>query len=59
MNKFCPFINGECRKDCVFRIHETAADADTITVCRLVLSTAVNSDLCDIIISEKEQENAQ
>lgn len=54
MNTFCPFINGECRKDCVFRIREISADKETLTVCRLVSTTATNFDLCDMIIREKQ-----
>lgn len=54
MNTFCPFINGECRNDCVFRIRKTSADEETLTVCRLVSTTATNFDLCDIIIREKQ-----
>lgn len=54
MNTFCPFINGECRKDCVFRIREISADKETLTVCRLVSTAATNFDLCDIIIHEKQ-----
>lgn len=57
MNTFCPFLKDVCRTDCVFRVRETSADEETITVCRLVSSAAVNSELCDIIINEKNSEN--
>lgn len=57
MNTFCPFLKDVCRTDCVFRVRETSADEETITVCRLVSSAAINSDLCDIIIKEKNSEN--
>lgn len=53
-NNFCPFINGECRKNCVFRTREISVDAETQTVCRLVSATAANFDLCDIIIRDKQ-----
>ncbi len=53
MNTFCPFLKDACRTDCVFRVREISADEETITVCRLVSSAAVNSELCDIIIKEK------
>lgn len=54
-NTFCPFIDGQCRTDCVFRIREMSADSETFTVCRLVSAAATNYDLCDKIIKEKEQ----
>lgn len=57
MNTFCPFLKDACRTDCVFRVREISADKETITVCRLVSSAAVNSELCDIIIKEKNSEN--
>lgn len=57
MNTFCPFLKDACRTDCVFRVREISADEETTTVCRLVSSAAVNSDLCDIIIKEKSSEN--
>lgn len=57
MNTFCPFLKDVCRTDCVFRVRETSADEETMTVCRLVSSAAVNSELCDIIIKEKNSEN--
>lgn len=57
MNTFCPFLKDACRTDCVFRVCETSADEETITVCRLVSSAAVNSELCNIIIKEKNSEN--
>jgi hypothetical protein len=57
LNTFCPFLKDACRTDCVFRVRETSADEETITVCRLVSSVAINSDLCDIIIKEKSSEN--
>lgn len=59
MNTFCPFINGNCRDDCVFRIHETTADEETITVCRLVSSCGTNSALCDLLIRKQDLENEQ
>lgn len=55
MNAFCPFLKGECRSDCVFRIREISADSETLTVCRLVSTAATNFDLCDKIIKEKEK----
>ena len=57
MNSFCPFLKDACRTDCVFRVRGISADEKTITVCRLVSSAAVNSELCDIIIKEKNSEN--
>ena len=57
MNSFCPFLKDACRTDCVFRVREISADEETITVCRLVSSAAVNSELCDIIIKGKNSEN--
>lgn len=57
MNTFCPFLKDVCRTDCVFRVRETSADEETMTVCRLVSSVAINTDLCDIIIKEKSSEN--
>ena len=48
MNTFCPFINGECRKDCVFRLErQRSQDESRITVCQLATSTAVSEALCD------------
>ena len=55
MNAFCPFLKGECRSDCVFRIREISADSETLTVCRLVSTAATNFTLCDILIKEKEK----
>lgn len=55
MNTFCPFLKDECRSECVFRIRQTVVDSETITVCRLVSAATINSELCDIIIREKEE----
>ena len=55
MNTFCPIIKDECRADCVFRTRKAYADSETETVCRLVSTAAINYDLCDIIIREKEE----
>ena len=55
MNTFCPFINGDCRSDCVFHIRKTTADKETLTVCRLVSSAGVSEILCDTLLEEKEK----
>lgn len=57
MKSFCPFINGECRSDCVFHIRRQAVDADRITECLLVAGISSNDELCDIIIREKESKS--
>lgn len=57
MKSFCPFINGECRSDCVFRIRSRSADTGELTECLLVASISSNDELCDIIIREKESKS--
>ena len=57
MKSFCPFINGECRSDCVFHIRKRAVDAEKITECLLVAGISANDELCDIIIKEKQSKS--
>lgn len=54
----CPFINGQCREDCVFRLKRKVASENGTTVCRLVISTETSEHLCDILI-QKNQEKTQ
>lgn len=39
MKNFCPFLNGSCNSDCVFRTHKTV-DADGEKVCQLSLAAS-------------------
>lgn len=59
MKSFCPFINGECRSDCVFHTHKQSADTGDITECLLVVGTASNDELCDLIIKEKQSKSSK
>ena len=54
MKTFCPFINGECRSDCVFRLEHTVGEENGKTVCQLVTSTAVTERIGDILIEDKQ-----
>lgn len=54
VNTFCPFINGECREDCVFHLNHKVAGENGVTVCQLVTSSDVSKCLCDILIKEKQ-----
>lgn len=56
MGKFCPFINGECRTDCVFRRKKVSSE-NGVTECQLVATSSSSEYLSDILIT-KEEENA-
>lgn len=55
MNTFCPFINGECRSDCVFRLEHKTATENGLTVCQLATSSTISEHLCDILVDEKQE----
>lgn len=55
MNTFCPFINGECRSDCVFRLEHKTATENGLTVCQLATSSTVSEHLCNILVDEKQE----
>lgn len=55
MGKFCPFINGECRTDCVFRRRKVSSE-NGVTECQLVATSSSSEYLSDILI--KKEENA-
>lgn len=54
MKTFCPFINGECRSDCVFHLDHKVGEENGETACQLATSSAVSERLCDILVSEKQ-----
>lgn len=53
MGKFCPFINGECRTDCVFRRRKVSSE-NGVTECQLVATSSSSEYLSDILISKEE-----
>ncbi|MBP1562074.1 MAG: hypothetical protein J6C96_12645 [Oscillospiraceae bacterium] len=57
MNTFCPFINGECRSDCVFRLVRKVGEENGLTICQLATSSAVSERLCDILVKEKQEDD--
>lgn len=59
MKSFCPFINGECRSDCVFRKRKCAVSSGETTECLLVSVIDSNDALCDIIIQEKQSKSSK
>ena len=53
-NSFCPFINGECKTDCVFHTHGTI-DEDGEKACILSLAAKSIDTYCDMRIREMEE----
>lgn len=54
-NSFCPFINGQCREDCVFRLQRKVETENGTAICQLAISSTACETLCDILIKEKEE----
>lgn len=52
---FCPFINGECRSDCMFRANKTATKAGTSCCTIAIKLSDINEDQHDQLTEIQQQ----